>query len=50
MGIKQAISAIDCVRAGSGSSAQISGYEVANAATHWTDGKKIFPILELLHY
>lgn len=32
-----------------GSSAQSSGYEVAKAATHWMDGKKMRPILVLVN-
>ena len=47
MGIRQGMSAMRCDRVASGSSLQISGYEVAKAATHWTEGKKTLPMLEL---
>ena len=47
MGMRQGILAMSLVRSLSGSSVQISGYEVAKAATHCNDGKKILPMLVL---
>lgn len=47
MGMRHWILAMSLVRSLSGSSVQSSGYEVANAATHCTDGKKILPMLVL---
>jgi hypothetical protein len=48
IGIKQGMLAISLLRVLAGSSDQISGYDVAKAATHWTAGKKIFPMFVLL--
>jgi hypothetical protein len=47
MGIKHWILPSAFVRTVAGSSDQISGYDVAKAATHCTEGKKILPMLEL---
>lgn len=46
-GMRQGIDAVDAFRASVGESPQISGYEVANAATHCMAGKKTRPMFVL---